>query len=143
MPAHTTRAQPRRKVNGAFVPAHSRPAHSLLWMQQLAPRISRQPRKRAVNEDAARRRSLTRRIGIWQHHGLVEQGINQVKAELAAIQSQFIPDDTHPLLRLRPALNGETDVNSEMYWHGLCLLCVGTRLIASSMAGGRLHKGRD
>src|SRR5579883_462443 len=43
MTAHARRAKPRCEVDGAFVPAHRRLAHSLVWVQQLAPGVSGQP----------------------------------------------------------------------------------------------------
>src|ERR1700674_2731154 len=76
--------------------------------------MSRQSGKRAVNEETASRRELAGSISIVHRRGLIEQRINQVKTKLATIQPQFIFHNTHPLLRLRPPLNRETRIDTEM-----------------------------
>src|SRR5258708_12558750 len=111
-------SKPHSKIDRALVPAHSRFSHGFIRMQQLAPGVGRQAGKRAVQEYAMRLRIRFYGTGISSRGAFVEQRVNQVQAELAAMQAKLILHNAQPLLRLGPAFYCEARIDSKMQaWH--------------------------
>jgi hypothetical protein len=65
-------------------------------------------------EETLSRYKFTNSISISRCCVLFEQRVNQVKAKLATIQSQFMFYDSYPLLWFWPTFDRETGIDTEM-----------------------------
>src|SRR5579885_2401076 len=86
-------------------------------------------------------RACAHLVRVSHHGGLVEQRIEQVKAELTGVEAKLVFDDTYPLVRLRPAFDREADVDSQVQLRHCALLRLRQTYMFNILARLRREKG--